>query len=203
MRNRVVISLILLIIWTILVLTNNTIWFDDLVYNFIISFKSEALTTIMVFITGFSNAKLLVILSLITLIALIWKRKEPLYIVGTLSFAVVLNQILKYLIRRPRPSHLRLITESGFSYPSGHAMASTAFYGAMVLLLLNSSINKKVKYLLSTTLIILIILIGISRIYLGVHYPSDIIGGWLISYLILHLLILVRSKYEGINNRSK
>lgn len=98
-----------------------------------------------------------------------------------------LNQSLKYIIQRPRPNELRLIYESGYSFPSGHSMASTAFYGFLIYLIYKKVQNKSLKITLIILLALLIVAIGVSRIYLGVHYTSDVLGGFLlsISYLTI------------------
>ena len=204
MRNRIIVSLILLIIWGYLVLTNNTIWFDDAVYNFLISFKNDSLTSIMKVITALSGVEVMIVLSILSLFGLIWKRKESFYVVGTLGVSTIINLILKNIIRRDRPITLRLIEETGYSFPSGHAMGSMAFYGSIIVLIKNSKLDKKYKYLINCLLSLIIFLIGISRIYLGVHYPSDILGGWIIGFILLNgLCLIIRRENESTNNRSK
>lgn len=194
MRNKVICFILLFIIWTILVLTNNLTWFDNAIYSFLISFKSTNLTNFMIFITNLSGVKFMIIVSILSLSLLIWKRKECLYLIGSLGVGVTLNLILKNIFNRERPINLRLIEENGFSYPSGHAMASLAFYGAIIVIVNNLNIDKKYKYLINIFLGLLIFLIGLSRIYLGVHHPSDIIGGWLIIIGLLFILDYIIKK---------
>ena len=98
-----------------------------------------------------------------------------------------LNLLLKNIVERPRPEGYRLITETGYSFPSGHSMISAAFYGLIIYFIWKNVKDKKLKYISCTLLGILIVLIGISRIYLGVHYASDVIGGFTIS--IVYLII--------------
>ena len=99
----------------------------------------------------------------------------------------LLNQGLKLLFSRPRPIDINLITESGYSYPSGHSMMSMAFYGLLIYFISNSKLSNWKKYTLNILLSILVLLIGFSRIYLGVHFASDVIAGFSLSlaYLIL------------------
>ena len=204
MRNRIIVSIVLLVIWIILVLTNNTYWFDNLVYDFLISLKSTYLTSIMRVITALSNVQIMIGLAIILLLCLIWKRKESIYIIVTLGCSTIINLIFKNIIARERPDHLRLIEETGYSFPSGHAMGSMAFYGSLIVIIKNSKLAKKYKYIINILLGLLIFLIGISRIYLGVHYPSDIIGGWFIGFILLNILdYIVRRENESFNNRSK
>ena len=203
MRNRIIICILALFLWTILVLTDNIEWFDSIVYETITLIKSDRMTNVMKLFTSFCDVKLMVILSLISLLGLIWKRKESIYLVGTLGLATILNLGLKNIFTRERPTILRLIEETGFSYPSGHAMGSMAFYGSIIVIVKNLKIDKKYKYIINSILGFIILMVGISRIYLGVHYPSDILGGWLISFILLNILdYIIRRENESANNRS-
>ena len=94
------------------------------------------------------------------------------------------------------------ITENGYSFPSGHAMAALGFYGFIIYLLWHMNLRKKVKIIFSVLLSILIILIGMSRIYLGVHYASDVFAGYLVSgaYLILYITLVKRYLWGVIND---
>lgn len=93
--------------------------------------------------------------------------------------AGALNQIVKYIFQRPRPSNVdHLINQGGYSFPSGHAMGSLIAYGAIVFLVIRLSKNTFLKWTVFIALSLLIGFIGISRVYVGVHYPSDIIGGY-------------------------
>ena len=85
-----------------------------------------------------------------------------------------------------------MINESGFSFPSGHAMVATAFYGILIFLILKTDIKKVYKKIWIIVLSTVILLIGISRIYLGVHYASDVIAGFSlsISYIIIATTII-------------
>ena len=103
-----------------------------------------------------------------------------------------MNFSLKQIIQRPRPVGHRIINENGYSLPSGHSMVSMAFYGLLIYFIYKNIKNKYIKIVLITLLSILIISIGVSRIYLGVHYTSDVIAGFLValSYLIIFVHII-------------
>ena len=134
------------------------------------------------------------------IILLIKNKKIGLSIILNLIVITGLNQILKYILQRPRPTEYRLIEETGFSFPSGHSMVSMAFYGYLIYLIYKYVKNKDLKWISIVLLSILICSIGISRIYLGVHYTSDVLGGFLISlsYLIVYTLIVNRYLLEDI-----
>lgn len=184
-KQKIIILSCIFIIWTILVVTNSLTLFDDKIYQFIISFQNDTLTNIMKVITSFANPLTIVSLCLASLLSLIWKYKASIYLIIVTIISTVFNFLTKNIVLRNRPDHLRLIEETGYSFPSGHAMGSIAFYGFIIFLLSKSKINKYLKIFLSIIIGLTIFLIGISRIYVGVHYPSDIIGGFLLGYIIL------------------
>lgn len=117
---------------------------------------------------------------------LFYKNKKDLwelYIVSILS--VLLNNLLKWIIARPRPPLIHLVAEKTLSFPSGHAMASFTFYGYLIILIWESKWKKAWKIASTCFLSLLILAIGYSRIYLNVHYVSDVIAGYLIAFLFL------------------
>lgn len=138
-------------------------------------------------ITYFGSATCLIILTAICLIV-IKEKKIGLAIALNLMLECILNTSLKLILQRPRPIDHRLIEETGYSFPSGHSMASMAFYGFLIYLIYKNIKNKHIKRASIIGLSVLIILIGASRIYLGVHYTSDVIAGFLIAiaYLIVY-----------------
>ena len=156
-------------------------------YNFVSKYLiSDTMTPIVKIITQFGGIVVLVTVAIISLIV-IKNKKIGVLICANLAISAGLNQILKYIIQRPRPVEYRIIDESGYSFPSGHSMVSAAFYGFLIYLIYKKVKNKALKYTLIISLSILILLIGTSRIYLGVHYTSDVIAGILIS--IIYLII--------------
>mgnify|MGYP004512101575 FL=1 len=149
---------------------------------------SDFTTPIAKFITNLGGAIFLVVLT-ITLFILIKNKKIGVSIFSNLVIITALNQLLKRILQRPRPTEYRIIEETGYSFPSGHSMVSMAFYGYLIYLIYKYVKNKYIKWISITLLSILICSIGISRIYLGVHYTSDVLGGFLvsISYLVLYI----------------
>ena len=140
------------------------------------------------FITNFGGAIFLIVLTIILLIS-IKNKKIGLSIFSNLAIITILNQLLKRILQRPRPTEYRIIEETGYSFPSGHSMISMALYGYLIYLIYKYVKNKYIKWISIVLLSILICSIGISRIYLGVHYTSDVLGGFLISisYLIIYI----------------
>ncbi len=147
---------------------------------------SDFVTPVAKFITNFGGAIFLIVLT-ITLFIVIRNKKIGISIFSNLVIITALNQLLKRILQRPRPTEYRIIEETGYSFPSGHSMISMAFYGYLIYLIYKYVKNKYVKVGSIVLLSILICAIGISRIYLGVHYTSDVLGGFLIavSYLVI------------------
>ena len=156
-----------------------------LVSTFLIS---DFATPIAKFITNFGGAIILIGLAF-TLFIFIKNKKIGVSIISNLAIITVLNQLLKRIVQRPRPTEFRIVEESGYSFPSGHSMVSMAFYGYLIYLIYKYVKNKYLKWISIILLSILICSIGISRIYLGVHYTSDVLGGFFISisYLIIYI----------------
>ena len=104
--------------------------------------------------------------------------------------------IRKHIIRRARPEGIALIEETGFSFPSGHSMVGFAFYGFIIYLIYKSNLKKQIKILLITLLSLLIFNIGLSRIYLGVHYVTDVLTGYMLGLIcLIGFIELIYKKY--------
>ena len=162
---------------------------DIIGYKLVSTFLiSDFATPIAKFITNFGGAIFLIIATIILFI-LIKNKKIGFSIISNLVIVTILNQLLKNILQRPRPNEFRIIEETGYSFPSGHSMVSMAFYGYLIYLIYIYVKNKYLKCTLIVLLSILICTIGISRIYLGVHYTSDVLGGFLISisYLVIYI----------------
>ncbi|CDE90377.1 pAP2 family protein [Clostridium sp. CAG:389] len=165
---------------------------DIIGYKFISTYLiSDFATPIAKFITNFGGAIFLIGIAVILFIV-IKNKKIGISIITNLGIITILNQLLKRILQIPRPEEFRIINESGYSFPSGHSMISMAFYGYLIYLIYKYVKNKYLKWFLITILGILIVNIGISRIYLGVHYTSDVLAGFLISisYLIVYISIV-------------
>lgn len=195
--NYIYICLILItIIWTILVMRDSFLSLDNNIYNFVISFKNETLTTIFKMITSLASVKFIIVIFIISLLGLI-KYKKGIFFSIIICLDTIVNLIVKKIIGRNRPDKINwLVVEKGYSFPSGHTMISITFYGLLIYFITKSNIKKSTKILLSIILGVLILLIGLSRIYLGVHYFSDVIGGLLWGGLVLFSYIKLIERKE-------
>ncbi len=183
----VVISLI-----TYKVQNNQSLIIDNIAYNILVeNLRNPTLTIFMKLVTSLINASVVIFISIVLLIV-IKHKKIAVTVPINLSIITILNQLLKFIFKRPRPFGYRLLEIGGYSFPSGHAMVSMAFYGFLAYLSYCYIENKYLKYLFMILNIFIIISIGISRIYLGVHYCSDIVVGYSVSliYLILYVKLL-------------
>ena len=202
-----------IILFLFLIIFNETlqeVFSDELMkrdvygYKFISKYLiSDSITPVAKFITWFGGV--IGLISIATVLTIVIKdKKVGICIWINLMTIALLNQILKRIVQRPRPNEFRIIEESGYSFPSGHSMASAAFYGFLIYLIYKNIKNKKVKIGAITFLSILILLIGISRIYLGVHYTSDVIAGFSISISYLTIFTSVAGDYlEKPNGETK
>lgn len=165
---------------------NNDIFinFDNNIYNFISGNITSGKTLFYKIITFFGSGLCLFLLALIILFS--FKNKK----IGGLTFlnliiAFLLNALVKTIIARPRPEGINIVLESGFSFPSGHTMVSISFYIFLIYLIYKFVNNKALKNCLFILISFLILFIPISRIYLGVHYASDVCGGVILSLIYM------------------
>ena len=177
---------------------NEQLTMDTQIYKAVVlNLRTEWLTNIMKVITNIGGAYVLIIISILSII-LIKDKKIGIAITSNLLIVTALNILLKNIIERPRPEGYRLILETGYSFPSGHSMVSMAFYGFIIFLIWKKVKNIKLKYISTIILSILIPLIGFSRIYLGVHYASDVLGGFAIALIYLIAFTSIVRTHLGI-----
>lgn len=175
------------------------IMFDSYLISVIQGQEYPILTPIMKFFTMIGNTESVIVLSMIVLVLLHLRtrnRSEFILVFLVMIGTPVINRILKEFFQRARPDFHRLIEIGGYSFPSGHAMNAMAFYGIVAFILwrhIPTRFGRTVLLLLSG---LFIFTIGISRVYLGVHYPSDIIAGYLASGFWLSISIWVFQWYK-------
>ena len=191
-KNRI--FLILFLVTMIMLLINKVSFLDDYIYKIIYGLRNNIWDFIFINITKMGNTTIILLIIIVILLKMNHKNQEILSFTAIIT--VLSNQIIKNIIKRPRPNHIRLIKQGGYSFPSGHAMISIAVYGFLLYYIQTNCKNKKQKILLSVLLTILILMIGCSRVYVGVHYPTDIIGGYCLSIYILKMVIYFYQKYR-------
>ena len=189
-------ALAIFLLFTILVITNNIAWFDNPVYNFLHAMFQDKTTTFFLIITSLSSPFVLIVMSLLLLITN-KDHKLSFLVILNLLLSTIGNTVLKLIFLRERPSDFPLIQESGYSYPSGHSMISMAYYGFLIYIVWQTDWSKKAKIIFSICLGLIIFLIGCSRIYLRVHYPSDVVAGFAISFVyLLNFIHIIKKKWS-------
>ena len=182
-------------IFTYKVVADKTIYIDSIVYNYISNnIINKNRTEIVKVITNITSP-IMVIITLLILVLAIKDKKIKISLVINLLGITIINNLIKVIIARPRPEINKLVTETGYSFPSGHSITSMVFYGYLVYLTYKYINNKKIKIPLIIFLILLIPTIGLSRIYLGVNYASDVLCGFLLGTIYLILFISISKKY--------
>ncbi len=172
--------LVIFIFIVVMVVNQDTDKFDSYVYIKISNFISPGLTELVKLITFFGSSEFLISIAGILLIFLFANEKYSFnssMIIINLIISAILNEGLKHIIQRSRPDILRLIDIHGYSFPSGHSMVSMSFYGLLIFLCFRNY-KSKWKYIIISLFALLILFIGFSRIYLGVHFVSDVLGGF-------------------------
>lgn len=168
--------------------------YDQKITDYVISYRSLRLTNYFIFVThvGDIYGYLFVLIATVLLSLLVFKHwKYVVQITTVLMLSAVSNLILKRFIDRARPGIEHLVSVETLSYPSGHAMSAMAFYGFLIYLIYRFKMNIFLKVGIIIILIFLILSIGISRIYLGVHFPSDIAGGFIAGFIWVIFCILL------------
>ncbi|MCB7482040.1 phosphatase PAP2 family protein [Christiangramia sediminis] len=172
---------------------------DQQVTDYVLSFRSPALTDFFIFMTHAGDIYgYLIVLTLYLLISRLIFKRWKFVILSTLVLALATgsNMILKRFINRARPGIEHMVSVETLSYPSGHAMSAMAFYGFLIYLCTKFRINRLLKTAIIVLLSFIILSIGISRIYLGVHFPSDIAGGFIAGLIWVVFCILIFNLIE-------
>lgn len=199
----IAILFILFILLTIFVVVGNASLIDENFYNGIIKLKNNTLTNILYVITNLAST--IGIISLVILTSIVFIRRKKVsslkYVILNVLSGVFLMQVLKNIIRRIRPSW-KWIKQGGFSYPSGHTISALLLYGTIILLV-SKKYNGKYKKQIIILSSAMIILTGISRIYFGAHYLSDVIASTLLGTIILIISGLLMDKESKDNDKDK
>ncbi len=181
-----------------LVSSSDILSFDNTIIDFIQSYISEDLTIWVERVTFLGSVSFITTVILIITILLLWRKKYALaiFIITANGLGALLNKLLKWFFKRERPDILPVIIEKGYSFPSGHSMGSLIFFGSCAYLcihIVKSTGSKIIAYIIAC---LFIVLIGVSRIYLGVHYPTDVVGGYSIGIAYSAICILAFRLYE-------
>ena len=170
------------------------VWaFDKTITHLIRYYTNPEITGVMKGVTLLGSPSVVFLIAIGTIsVFLILRRQllEPLFLTIAATGSWLLSDLLKWSFHRPRPTVNQLLHVTGYSFPSAHSMVSMAFYGAMVYLFWMYLPSPRWRWFLTSSLFLLIVFIGISRIYLGVHYPSDVLAGFIAGGIWLTCCVL-------------
>lgn len=182
-KRRIIIAIALIVFLAALqnARSNDILRLDAAAYNFfVLRLRRPWLTNIM---EGLSSLSSPIVIGgmFLMVIAFAPGRRPGLCAFVNLVSVVLINQVLKYIVQRPRPDGFRLVSEVGYSFPSGHSMVSMAFYGLCAWMVWHYERDKILRWSCCIAFSITIVLVGMSRVYLGVHYASDVLAGFCVS----------------------
>jgi membrane-associated phospholipid phosphatase len=207
-------TIILLIIFVVAVVTFAVITrkvfvlkdevFDYQVFDFLREHVSEKRNSVILFFTFLGTHLFLIPANLVLIVYFLFIRKHKWYSIKIPVIAItslLLMFLLKNLFGRQRPDIPLLREAHGLSYPSGHALMSVTFYGLLIYIVWNSVKQPWLKWLLVVLLFLLILFIGFTRIYLRVHYPSDVFAGFAVGFLWLFISVWIMRRIEKFSKK--
>ena len=162
------------------------ILFDAKILDFLHGDTAPIVLEIMKGISFLGSEKFIVPFITLVLVYNMYKKNifESIFLLVNTLGSFLLNVLLKQVFNRVRPFHLSLVEQGGLSYPSGHSMVVMSMYLALLYLLIRREEKRNKRLLLKGLVGVYILLMGLSRMYLGVHWPTDIIGGYIFGYLL-------------------
>ena len=178
---------------TILVLSGLTTGFDNFIYSLVRNLECGFFDAYFVGVTRLGDVS--VVIGIVLILCLIFRNRHSIMFIVLAANSALTNKLVKHIICRERPDVLKLVKQGGYSYPSGHSMIAMSIYGYLLYLAFTRIKNKTLKWICSIILSILILSIGISRVYVGVHYASDVLGGFAFALLELMLIVNYSEKH--------
>ncbi len=190
----IILSLMLIAFFTLGFMVKDSsegILFDVNIMEYIHNNTSPIILSLMKFISFIGSERFLFPAVTMTIAYTLVKKRyyiSKLLLLSTLG-SYLLNYLLKQIFHRTRPIEYFLVNQGGLSFPSGHSMVTMTFYSTLAFLLAKKVEDSRKKRLIHIIAFVMICLMGISRIYLGVHWPTDVIGGYLAGYIFYYLAV--------------
>lgn len=197
-----IVSSLILVLLVVFIDNVNVSFFDSWFYNEIVEKMSPNLTLFMRFTTESGSSMAVVILCLSFFLFKEARIRWAFPVSISVLTAAVSNFLLKLAFARERPNILRLIDEDYYSFPSGHAMINTSFYMMILLLTWRYIKNKRARWGISILCVMMPLIIGVSRIYLGVHYATDVAAGWLLGLIISIIMYKIFEKWNKLDTKN-
>ena len=187
------------------ILGGRELWFDKAAFAFMDAHSSPLITNFMIFMSFLGDAPFITGAAILLIIYFLFIKKHrwysvkvPVIAVGSIS----LNLITKFFFHRERPLIPHLVEASGLSFPSGHSMVSASFYGLLIYLSWHNIQNRVLHHVLAGLLTLTILLIGASRVYLHVHYATDVMAGFAAGFLWVILGVYGLRRLERYSKRN-
>lgn len=174
---------------------NGSAFLDTPVWQWMIDHRTPGLTTAAIVVTEVGSTVSMTIIAAATVVFLLIKRHrgDAVLVAVVAAGAGLLVRVGKATVGRERPpEQFRLVTETNESFPSGHALASAAILGVVLVVLLPFIADRRIRIAVLVAVAIFGLCIGLSRLYLGVHWATDVIGGWVTGLAWLALCLAVR-----------
>lgn len=178
--------------------------FDEHAFDFLSKYVSDVNTDVMQVFTFLGTHTFLIPANLALVAWFLFIKKHRWYSIKVPVVALsslLLMFSLKFIFHRDRPLSPLLEVAKGYSFPSGHALMSITFYGLLIFLVWQIEKSALLKWLLTILLVLLIISIGISRVYLRVHYASDVLAGFCVGLMWLFLSLWILKKIENYSRK--
>jgi len=206
----VILSLFIISLAVFVFITRNVfilknVQFDYKVFDFMKTYVNARNNGIMLFFTFLGTHIFLIPANIVLIVYFLFIKKHRWYSIKIPSIAIssmALMFFLKALFGRHRPDIPLLKEAQGLSFPSGHALMSVTFYGLLIYIVWKTVKRIWLKWMLVVVLVFLILIIGFSRIYLRVHYPSDVLAGFATGFLWLVISLWILRKLEKFSNRN-
>jgi membrane-associated phospholipid phosphatase len=199
-----IVALVVFIYITRRIFVLNKTKLDDSVFAYLKNHVSERNNDVMQFFTFLGTHEFLIPANLLLIAYFLFIKKQKWYSIKVPAIALSslgLMFLLKHTFNRQRPAIPLLEEARGLSFPSGHALMSVTFYGLLIYIIFKNVRNREFKWTLITLLILLILIIGFSRIYLRVHYASDVMAGYCIGFLWLVFAVWLLNNMEKFSRR--
>src|SRR5205809_6530540 len=180
-RRALTLSLLAFLVLVTAIKVNVLAQFDEASEAWVQQQVTPVRTALMLLVTQLASTAVMVVLTALVAAVLVLRRSD--YWLGRLALSVpgciLLNQVLKYLFHRSRPALAHpLVKLETYSFPSGHAVGATVFYGFTAILLWFYIASKLWRAVIGTAIVAVILGVGFSRVYLGAHYPTDVLAGF-------------------------
>jgi len=198
-RVIIVLAILAVFVAALYFLTNEIVLegetaFDDTAYAFFQKFQTPQVTSVMIFLTFFGSIKFLLPAYVLLSLYFIFFKKNNSRSFNIAAIGIssgLLLKLIKNIFQRHRPTHPLIANVAGYSYPSGHSFSSFTLAGVVMYILWGSRIKTIWKYLGTVLLFIYAVIVAGSRVYLHVHYASDVLAGFCLSFVWLTLCIFV------------